>query len=113
MDQPFDFCSEKDTMAIEESSWRHECSRCLIFFFFPLVGILVGWAMFLYGSLIASLTIISSSVVVYGSSMLLFVALGNYASVESRMAWLDLRKTDRDRESTLRDSRISAIDLRE
>jgi hypothetical protein len=29
------------------------------------------------------------------------------------MAWLDLRKTDRDRESTLRDSRISAIDLRE
>lgn len=89
MDQPFDSYSIQTSNVEFQQSLCRESSRSLVLFLFPVVGVFVGWAMFLYGSLIASLTIISSSVVVFGSSLLLFVAYGNYTSLKSRMAWID------------------------
>lgn len=103
MNEPFDFYSDRTNVEFQRSLCKESC-HCLVLFLFPVVGVFVGWAMFLYGSLVASLTIISSSVVVFGSSLLLFVAYGNYTSLKSRMTWLDSVKDDNES-----DSRISGI----
>ena len=48
-----------------------------------MLGVLVGWGLFVYGSFIPSVTILMSSIVVFGSSLLLFVAMGNFVETRS------------------------------
>lgn len=49
----------------------------------PLTGVFVGWGLFVHGSFIASIPVIMLSVIVFGVSLLLFVAMGNFVETRS------------------------------
>lgn len=49
----------------------------------PMIGVFVGWGLFVHGSFIPSQTIIVASVVVFGTSLLLFVSMGNFVETRS------------------------------
>lgn len=77
MSEGYKSCGELDKM---DDHWNIPWLLSLLL---PMIGVFVGWGLFIHGSFIPSLTILLISIVVFGTSLLLFVALGNFVETRS------------------------------
>lgn len=55
----------------------------LISLFLPLFGVFLGWGLFVHGSFVPSQRTIIASIVIFGTSLLLFVSMGNFVETRS------------------------------
>lgn len=59
--------------------------------FLPLIGVFIGWGLFVHGSFIPSQRTIMASIVIFGTSLLLFVSMGNFVETRSFVLKKSLR----------------------